>query len=90
MFEDEPLLINCCTHGRRVASVVCAHMIDAPQPVGFIENNSDPDDLQAWCDRCESFYLSEGDKTPAFEAFNDMAIVCCHCYTGLKQRHSTR
>jgi hypothetical protein len=63
-------------------------MIQASDAVGFIENSSDPNDLQAWCERCEEMFLSEGDKTKAFEEFNDRVIVCCVCYGDLKARHS--
>ena len=63
-------------------------MIESSQPVGFIENSSDPNDLQAWCEGCEEMFLAEGDKTVAFEAFNDRAIVCSICYDELKAKHS--
>ena len=56
--------------------------------VGFVENSSDPTDLQAWCDACERMFVSEGDKTPAFLAFNQMALVCDICYASFKERHS--
>jgi hypothetical protein len=63
-------------------------MIQSGRAVGFIENSSEPNDLQAWCDRCEAMFLAEGDKTEAFEAFNDRAIVCCICYGALKAQHT--
>lgn len=88
--SSEPLYVDCGRHGKRVAAVVCRHMINSRKPVGFIENSSDPNDFQAWCERCEAMFLAEGDKTEAFEAFNDRAIVCCVCYERFKQKHSTR
>jgi hypothetical protein len=88
--DDEPLYVDCGPHGKRVAAVVCCHMIESPHPVGFIENSSDPNDLQAWCERCEEMFLAEGDKTDAFEAFNDRAIVCCVCYQELKAKHARK
>jgi hypothetical protein len=90
MSDDLPLYVDCGPHGKRVAAVVCCHMIQASQAVGFIENSSDPNDLQAWCERCEEMFLAEGDKTEAFEAFNDRAIVCCVCYGALKAKHSRK
>jgi hypothetical protein len=87
---DTPLHVDCGPHGKRIAAVVCCHMVGASEAVGFIENSSDPYDLQAWCERCEEMFLAEGDKTPAFEAFNNRAIVCCVCYGDLKTRHSAR
>lgn len=86
---DSPLFVNCGTHGEsRVAAVVCRHLLleDGPR-MGFIENSSDPDDLQAWCTACEAMFLAEGDKTKAFEQFNDRAIVCTLCYGSIKVRH---
>ncbi len=89
MSHDELPSIDCGMHSKRATAVVCCHMIKASHSVGFIENSSDPDDLQAWCERCEEMFLAEGDKTEAFLAFNNMAIVCCTCYKDLKQQHST-
>ena len=89
-WQHEPLYVDCGPHGKRVAAVVCCHMIEVTRAVGFIENSSDPIDLQAWCERCEEMFLAEGDKTKAFEAFNDRAIVCCVCYGELKAKHSRR
>jgi hypothetical protein len=43
---------------------------------GFVENSSDPDDLQAWCAACEELFIREGEMTEAFRAFNDMKVVC--------------
>jgi hypothetical protein len=62
-------------------------MIDG-SAVGFIENSSDENDLQAWCEQCEAMFVSEGDKTDAFEAFNDRAIVCCDCYHAIKSKQA--
>lgn len=83
-----PLTTQCQSHGRRNVAVVCCHMIAMQAPVGFVENSSDPDDLQAWCDACEEMFLQEGDKTEAFRAFDDMAVVCVSCHASLKDRHS--
>ena len=87
MSDVEPMLINCGAHGERVSAVVCGHMIGNPISLGFIENSSDPNDLQAWCSACERMYLQEGDKTEAFLAFNQFTIVCVDCYADLRARH---
>ena len=63
-------------------------MIQSSQAVGFVENSSDPKDLQAWCESCEEIFLAEGDKTATFETFNDRSIVCYVCYGALKTQHS--
>ena len=83
-----PLLIKC-KHGERPSAVVCGHMLSARDEVlGFVENSSDPADLQAWCGSFEQVFLSEGDKTPKFVEFNQMALVCDLCYQDLKARHA--
>lgn len=84
------MLINCCTHGECVAAVVCQHLLDSAKlsPAGFVENSSDPTDLQAWCYACEEKFLSEGEMTEVFREFNGMTIVCVECYAGIRARHT--
>lgn len=78
-----------CTHGNRPAALVCCHLVDAKdEVVGFVENSSEPDDLQAWCAACEAMFLREGDRTEAFRAFHDGKVVCDVCYADIKARHS--
>ena len=56
--------------------------------VGFVENSSDPDDLQAWCDDCDDFFLREGDQPDDFLGFNDFVVVCVACYALLRSKHA--
>ncbi len=89
MSANPSTTVKCDTHGNRTPAVVCRHMINArDEVVGFIENSSDPGDLQAWCDRCEAFFVSEGEMTEAFRKFNDFAVVCDFCYANFRARHS--
>ena len=82
--------IACGTHGKRVASIVCIHLLTAKDRcLGFVENSSDPLDLQAWCSACEAKFLEEGDMTQEFREFNDMHLVCDFCYATIKARHSS-
>lgn len=86
---SDPLFVDCGPHGRRVAAVVCRHLLGPERgPAGFVENSDDPDDLQAWCHACEALYQEEGEMTEVFRKFNDMAIVCVECYAAAKSRHS--
>lgn len=89
MPDIERLWVDCGPHGRRVAAVVCRHIIgtDCP-PAGFVENSSDPHDLQAWCHACEDRFQQEGGMTEAFRAFNGMSVVCEACYAEAKARHT--
>ena len=89
MSDEEPLMVDCGPHGQRVAAVVCRHIVDATgKKVGFVENSSEPEDLQAWCDECEELFLEEGEMTERFREFNKMAVVCVVCYSEMKERHS--
>ena len=89
MSEDELLYVDCDKHGRGLAAVVCRHLCnDKTALLGFVENSSEPGDRQAWCLKCEEFFLAEGEMTEAFREFNHMAIVCEACYEVLKSRHT--
>lgn len=86
--SSKPLRLEC-SHGVLASTVVCRHHVTAlERVVGFIEISDDPHDLGAWCDECEAFYEREGERTEAFERFNDFALVCVACYSDLKARHS--
>lgn len=90
MGSQQPLRISCDTHGDSRCAVVCGHMVHTKEKVvGFIENSSDPDDLQAWCFDCERVFKEENGMSEEFRKFNDMSVVCEHCYRELRKRHST-
>jgi hypothetical protein len=81
-------LVKCEAHGSRNAAIVCCHQVNAcDRIVGFVENSADPDDLQAWCDACESMFQQEGDMTDTFRQFNDFRVVCASCYEQIKARN---
>ena len=68
---------------------MCKHMLQGePAPSGFVENSSDPNDLQAWCYLCEEKFQNEEDMTQAFKEFNGMVVVCVVCYNEAQARHS--
>ncbi|MFH0933597.1 MAG: hypothetical protein V1879_00150 [Pseudomonadota bacterium] len=82
-------MINCDCHGSSVAASVCVHLVkNNGAPVGFIENSSDPNDLQAWCYACEYLFLQEEDKTEKFTKFTQHSLVCSKCYEEIKAFHS--
>ena len=87
---SEPMMIDCQQHGRLASAVVCCHLLDlsGEDPAGFIENSSDPHDLQSWCYACEAFYEKEGDLTDAFREFNGFSLVCVACYAEIRAHHS--
>lgn len=84
--EDNKLEIEC-KHGKGITSIVCCHQLDSEVPVGFIENSSDPNDLQAWCYACEYLFQQEEEMTPKFRTFNNAKVVCERCYEKIKQFH---
>ena len=89
--ESEPMYVDCGEHGKRISAVVCRHLLKPEgMPVGFIENSSDPNDLQAWCYKCESIFEEEGEMTEKFREFSDTAIVCIVCYQNSKDYHSIK
>jgi hypothetical protein len=88
--EDARATIECETHGSSPGSIVCCHLLrPSDASLGFVENSSDPDDLQAWCDACEQLFLREGELTEAFREFCNFAVVCVGCYARIKQLHSS-
>ena len=74
-----------------MCAIVCQHYVwERERRVGFVENCTDPLDLQAWCRACEERFLAEGAPTQAFLAFNSFAVVCATCYEEMKWRHTER
>ncbi|MGU5714200.1 hypothetical protein [Aeromonas taiwanensis] len=87
---SEPVLISCDCHGTNVSAVVCCHLIHNNGPaLGFVENSSDLNDLQAWCFACEYVFTQKEDMTDRFRKFNDMSIVCGACYAEIKAKHNS-
>ena len=90
MSDEKSTSILCEIHGDRSGTVVCRHHLQAiGRVVGFVENSTDPDDLQAWCDDCERLFVQEDGLTEVFRLFNDFAVVCDACYARLKARHGS-
>jgi hypothetical protein len=86
--EIEQMYVDCGEHGKRITSVVCCHLLKPEgERVGFIENSSEPNDLQAWCSKCEAVYEEDG-MTEKFRAFNKMSVVCVNCYEKSADYHS--
>lgn len=82
-------MVECGTHGSSPGALVCVHLLQAHERVvGFVENSSEPSDLQAWCDECEEQFEQEGSLTDAFQEFCDVRLVCEFCYATIKERHS--
>ncbi|MBB5213331.1 hypothetical protein [Microbulbifer hydrolyticus] len=90
MMEIDELNIDCEKHGKGIAATVCCHLIsNNGAPLGFIENSSEPGDLQGWCYACEHMFLQEEDKTERFCKFCDFSVVCEECYKNIKAHHES-
>ncbi len=88
--SDEELSIECNQHGKSSCAVVCQHLIKTSgEPLGFVENSSEPGDYQGWCNACEELYLQELDLTEKFKEFNGMSVVCEKCYFEIRDNHET-
>ncbi|MFW1838248.1 hypothetical protein [Acinetobacter gyllenbergii] len=87
--SSESLYIECECHGQNYAAVVCGHLIrnNNNQPLGFIENVSNPTNLQGWCLACEYVFTQENGMTDKFHNFNKMTVVCTQCYNEIKSKH---
>jgi hypothetical protein len=89
MTDGQPSTTTCDTHETTHASaIVCGHMIGSDRVLGFVENSTEPDDLQAWCNACEQMFLREQELSEAFREFCNFAVVCDACYARLKKQHS--
>jgi hypothetical protein len=82
-------VITCDQHGKSPVAVVCRHLVkNTGHPLGFVENNDEPEDLQGWCYACEYFFQQQDGMTDEFKIFCDMAVVCSSCYAEIKVKHS--
>ena len=85
---DNETTIECKHHGKCESAIVCRHLVNNNgAPLGFIENSSEPTDLQGWCYACEHLFIEEQDKTDKFMKFSSFAVVCSECYKEIKDRH---
>jgi hypothetical protein len=81
--------IDCDQHGKSIVAVVCRHLVNNNgHALGFVENSTDPDDLQGWCYACEHFFQQQDGMTEEFMTFCDGAVVCQECYSAIKSKHS--
>lgn len=88
MTDKNKSVVNCPNHGPQEPCVVCGHILLAKdRVVGFIENSTDNEGPQAWCDDCESFFQREGSISEAFRKFHDLRVVCVQCYDLYRSRH---
>ena len=89
--KSDELSVDCEKHGEGFAATVCCHLVkNNGAPPGFVENCSEPRDLQAWCYACEHMFLLEEDMTDRFRKFCDFSVVCEQCYASIKDHHESK
>ena len=84
--------IDCRNHGPKREAFVCAHL-DLKTIKGFNEafdtfkgmELGDEDDLQAWCNDCESIRLKYNGWNEESERFAKIKLVCEDCYFEFKR-----
>jgi len=84
--------ISCKVHGSGRIAFVCKHL-DKEHKVGFEEafetyenmELDEEDDLQAWCDECETVRQGEDGWNDVSMAFARIKLVCEKCYFEMKE-----
>ncbi|WP_099152571.1 hypothetical protein [Flavilitoribacter nigricans] len=85
---DDPMSEPECLHDKVLTAILCAHLLSSKVPLGFMENNADPDDLQAWCYACEYFFQKKKKMSRPFKKFSAAKVVCRQCYEQARATHS--
>ena len=83
--SEEDRTVECCTHGKALATFVCSHLVTGEN----LEWHSEiPDDADlhpdAWCGICHETFNKYGEWTEEAEkevgAHSSIKILCSHCY----------
>jgi hypothetical protein len=90
--EIKDRFVACDAHDYRRAAFVCQHL-NPTTKVGFVEafetaegmELDDDDDLQAWCNQCETVRQAEGEWNDTSMAAAQIKIVCEQCYFEMKE-----
>lgn len=89
--SDPEKKILCGSHGERVATFVCQHLVRGSNRgfhAGFDPEFEDDPFPDAWCNECEE-KLSEvgGEWDDESEAFADIKVICADCYLTVRLRN---
>ena len=76
--------VKCTTHGSGIATFICEHLFENPTQVWccreVTEENPWPD---AWCKKCDEFFLVEGEWNEGNESKIKVKLLCSGCYEGI-------
>lgn len=76
-------MVDCCDHGRVLASFVCTHTLESladGEARGFLWTRDGDGCVNAWCEKCEAFKADNGGNwNEITEKFADISLVCEAC-----------
>lgn len=90
IMSDSELKVECGTHGERVATFLCKHLVESDGRgfnVGYDPEN--PNDVfpDAWCNECEAVLEREGEWNDTSEKFADIKMLCSSCYQDIRKKN---
>ena len=84
-----PRLVVCEQHGTQGIGLVCRHILQAKESVGFFwSDDSDQSRPDAWCNDCEEKLVKEEFSEAWFEQAGFQAI-CALCWDEAKAQAET-
>ena len=92
---EDQRYVECCAHGKQIATFVCQHIVQTlrdNQPRGFWSAESEPGELypDSWCNACEAMVNAVGEWNEETEAKAAISLVCSTCYEKAKDiNHGT-
>ncbi len=81
--------ITCGYHGDAFATIVCRHLVDGSGS-GFLCDEPSAEDLwpDALCQECDDYFRNLPESHDESNAVMRLAVVCHHCYEGIRDRAS--
>lgn len=84
-FMDNQDELECCTHGKAIATYVCKHLIEGTNKEWHCR---EPDEEtpwpDSWCGICHQHFISEGEwneiSEAAAEISENIKLLCNQCY----------
>lgn len=92
---DDHRYIECCTHGKQIATYVCQHIVQSlrdNQPRGFWSSAESPEQPypDSWCTGCETMVNEIGEWNDETEAKAGVTLICSACYERAKALNGCR
>ncbi len=96
--EEKNKFVDCEKHERARRAFVCEHLISNSE-IGFVESfetfedmefKSDDDDIEAWCDKCESIRLEHNGWNDESIKLIKIKLICEKCYFEIKSMNTKK